>query len=109
MKLRIFAACAALSTLVAGQALAAPIIVKLNTPVPAKTKFVAGGSIFECWADTCVASAPSAKTFTVAACKAVAGEVGAIQSYTGQKAMEADQLTACNAKAKGAATTIAKQ
>ena len=58
MKLQILAACAALATLTAGQAFAADAITaKLSAPVAEKTKFIAGGAMFNCEGDTCIAMA----------------------------------------------------
>ena len=65
MKLQILAACAALATLTAGQALAADAITaKLSAPVAEKTKFIAGGAMFHCEADACVALAPTSHLIT---------------------------------------------
>jgi hypothetical protein len=112
LKLRILAACAALSTLAAGQAFAADAITaKLAAPVPEKTKFIAGGAMFHCEADACVALAPTSQTFAVATCRAVADKVGVVESFAGRKALEGDRLATCNEKAlaKAGATTLAKQ
>jgi hypothetical protein len=113
LKLRILAACAALTTLTltAGQALAAePVTAKLAAPIAEKTKLIAGGAIFQCEADTCVALAPSAQTFAVATCRTLASKLGPVQSFSGRKALEGDRLAACNEKALGAGgATIAKK
>ena len=83
MKLQILAACAALATLTAGQALAADAITaKLSAPVAAKTKFIAGGAMFNCEADTCVALAPTSQTFATATCKTIADKVGVVAAFT---------------------------
>ena len=98
MKLQtLTAACAAVVTLAFA---AEPVTAKLATPVAAKTKFIAGGAVFLCEADTCVASAPSSQTFASSACKTVAKNVGVVASYTlGGKTLDADKLGACNATA----------
>ncbi|MDO8799355.1 hypothetical protein [Phenylobacterium sp.] len=96
------AACAAVITLsFAGGAFAAePVTAKLTAPVAAKTKFIAGGAVFLCEADACVASAPSSQTFATSTCKAVAKNVGAIASFgVGGKTLDADKLSACNTSA----------
>jgi hypothetical protein len=113
MKLQILAACAALATLSAGQAFAADAITaKLSAPVAEKTKFIAGGAMFNCEGDTCVALAPTSQTFATSTCKAIADKVGVVQSFGGRKALAEDKIADCNekaiAKANGA-TTYAKQ
>ena len=115
MKLRTFAAaCAAISTLAtAGAAFAVePVTAKLQAPVAEKTKFIAGGAMFVCEADACVAQVPTSQTFSTTTCKAVAAKVGAVAEFAGRKAFEADRLADCNATvvAKGAAgPQLAKQ
>ena len=114
MKLQILAACAALVTFSAGSALAGdPITAKLASPVADKTTFIAGGAMFNCEADACVALAPTSATFAGATCKTIADKVGVIASFEGRKALDADKLASCNAKAiakaGGAGTQLAKQ
>lgn len=110
MKLQtLSAACAAVITLsFAGGAFAADMVTaKLATPVAEKTKFIAGGAIFVCEADACVASAPSSQTFAASTCKAVAKNVGVIAAFgVGAKTLDAGKLDACNA---AAATQLAKR
>ena len=112
--LTLAAACAALVTLSAAPAMAGgdPITAKLQSPVAEKTKFIAGGAMFNCEADTCVALAPTSQTFAGATCKTIADKVGVVASFEGRKALDADKLANCNAKviAKGGAgTQLAKQ
>lgn len=112
MKLQILAACAALVTLSAGSALAGdPITAKLASPVAEKTKFIAGGAMFNCEADACVALAPTSQTFAASTCKAIADKVGVVASFEGRKTLDADKLAGCNAKAvaKAGGTQLAKQ
>ena len=113
MKLQILAACAALVTLSAGSAFAGePITAKLSAPVAEKVKFIAGGAIFNCEADTCVASSPTSSTFASSTCRTIADKVGPVTSFGGRKGLEADKLADCNAKAiarNGDATKLAKQ
>lgn len=103
MKLQtLAAACAAIVTLsVAGSAFAeSAVTAKLQAPVAEKTKFIAGGAIFLCEGDTCVAQAPTSQTFASATCKTVAKTVGAIASFEGgHRSLDADKLGACNAVA----------
>ncbi len=112
MKLRLIAACAALATFTAGTAFAADTVtVKLSAPVAAKTKVIAGGAVFNCEADACVAIAKS-QTYSVAACKALADKVGPVTSFAGLKTFDDAKLSDCNAKVMakaGGATTLAKQ
>ena len=113
MKLQILAACAALATLTAGQAFAGDTITaKLSAPVAEKTKFIAGGAMFNCEADACVALAPTSQTFATATCKTIADKVGVVAAFEGRKALGEDKLADCNAKAIAKAagnTTLAKQ
>lgn len=113
MKLRTFAAaCAALTTLAAGQAFAADAVTaKLSSPVAEKTKFIAGGAMFVCEADACVAAAPTSQTFATATCKTIASKVGAVSSFAGRKTLDEAKLADCNAKAvaKADGTQLAKQ
>ena len=52
-------------------------------PVHLVMLFIAGGAVFLCEADLCVASAPSSQTFAVSTCKAVAKNVGAVAVFLG--------------------------
>jgi hypothetical protein len=108
------AACAAFSTLAVSTAAFAadPVIAKLAAPVSEKTKVIAGGSMFFCEADACVAAVPTSQTMNLATCMAIAGKVGQLVSSGGRKALEADRLADCNATAVAKAkssTELAKQ
>jgi hypothetical protein len=100
MKLQILAAaCAAVVTASFATAALADeaITAKLQAPVAAKTKFIAGGAIFNCEGDTCVALTPTSQTFAASACKTVAKNAGLVASFSNsRKALDADKLTACN-------------
>lgn len=113
MKLQILAACAALASLTASSAMAADAVTaKLASPITEKVKFIAGGAMFNCEGDACVALAPTSQTFSTATCKTVADKVGVVASFEGRKALDEDRLADCNAKAiakAGGATTLAKQ
>jgi hypothetical protein len=113
MKLQILAACAALATLTAGSAMAGDIVTaKLSAPVAEKVKFIAGGAMFNCEADSCVALAPTSQTFSTSTCKTIADKVGVVASFEGRKSLDGSRLADCNAKAiakAGGATTLAKQ
>lgn len=107
MKLQtLAAACVAISFLSAGAALAGePVTAKLQQPVAEKTKFIAGGAMFVCEADACVAAAPTSQTFAAATCKAVAAKVGPLASFQARKSLDADRLGDCNASAIAKAAT----
>lgn len=112
MKLQLLAACAALVTLSAGSAFAGDAVTaKLAAPVAEKTKFIAGGAMFNCEADTCVAAAPTSQTFATSTCKTIADKVGPVASFEGRKSLAEDKLADCNAKAlaKAGGTQLAKQ
>ena len=107
------AACAALVSLAATPALAGETVTaKLSQPVAQKTKFIAGGAMFVCEADACVALAPIATTHGSAACKTIATKVGPVASFAGRKSFDDAKLGDCNAtamaKARGGAQ-LAKQ
>lgn len=108
-RLIVMVACAALTTLVAAPAFAAePVTVKLAQPVAQPMKFVAGGAVFNCAADACVASATTSETFALATCKVVAGKVGPLLAFAGTRPMDAARLGVCNTAVKGGAQ-LAKQ
>ena len=112
MKLQFLAACAALATVAAGSAFAADsVTAKLASPLAQNVKFIAGGAVFKCEADACVALAPISTTFQTSTCKAIADKVGPVTAFTGAKALAEDKLADCNAKAvaKADATKLAKQ
>lgn len=99
-RLKLAAACAALTTLIAAPALAGePVTVKLAQPVAQPVKFIAGGAIFNCEGDACLAVATTSETFSTATCKTIAGKVGAVASFTATKPMDDTRLGACNAAA----------
>lgn len=80
---------------------AAPVIVKLVAPLAAPTKVVAGGAIFSCAGDTCVATNPANGTGDFSTCKIVVHSVGPATSF-GPTAtpLAADRLATCNESAK---------
>lgn len=104
MKLQLIAACAALLTVAAAPAFAdEAVTAKLAQPVAAPVKFIAGGAMFKCEADACVALAPTSATFAASTCKTVAGKVGLVTAFTQFKALADDKLADCNTKAGAAA------
>lgn len=103
MKLQSLAvACAALIALsISGAAFASEsLVVKLQSPVAAKTKFIAGGTMIVCEADACTAANLMSQTYGLTTCKVIAKTAGAVTAFTaGGRAFNGDQLTACNAAA----------
>ena len=112
--LTLAAACAALATLSAAPALAGsdPITAKLQTPVAQKIKFIAGGAMFVCEGDACVATAPQSTTFASGTCKTIASKVGPLTAFGGFKSLDEARLADCNAVAAAQAKAgrqLAKQ
>jgi len=98
--LTLAAACAAIATLSAAPAFAGETVTaKLQQPVASKVKLIAGGAMFVCESDVCVATSPTSQTFATDSCKAVAAKVGPIAAFTGGKAMDDTRLAACNSVA----------
>jgi hypothetical protein len=103
MKIQIsaFAVATALAALSTPALAAGPVIVKLTAPLAAPTKVVAGGAIFSCAGDACVAASPANGTADFSTCKIVARSVGAVTSFgTAAAPLAADRLAACNESAK---------
>jgi hypothetical protein len=94
------AACAALFTLAAAPAFASDAVVaKLAQPLAQKTKFIAGGAMFLCEADACIANAPTSQTFSTGVCRIIAGKVGVLTAFTERRPMDEARLADCNAQA----------
>jgi hypothetical protein len=111
-RLTLAAACAALTTLVAAPAFAGePVTAKLAQPVAQPVKFIAGGAVFSCEGDACLATATTSETFSTATCKTIAGKLGAVAAFTAAKPMDDARLGACNAAvvAKVPGPQLAKQ
>jgi hypothetical protein len=99
-RLTLAAACAALTTLVAAPALASePVTAKLAAPVAQPVKFIAGGAVFNCADDACVATAATSETYSTTTCKQVAAKVGTIAAFSSKRAFDDARLQACNASA----------
>ncbi|MXP44177.1 CC_3452 family protein [Allopontixanthobacter sediminis] len=63
----------------------------------AEERAIIGGVVWQCAGTTCLAAKASSRPVTL--CKRVARELGEITSFTaGNKALEADELAACNGK-----------
>jgi len=94
------AACAAIATLTATAAFASePVTAKLAQPLAQPMKFIAGGAVFDCADDACIARAATSETFSTATCKQVAAKVGAVAAFTSLRTMDDQRLAACNATA----------
>jgi hypothetical protein len=101
MKIQISTLIAALALSTSAFAASGPVIVKLSAPLAAPTKVVAGGAIFSCAGDTCVATNPSSGTADFNTCKIVVHSVGPATSFgVAGAALAADRLAACNESAK---------
>lgn len=110
--LTVAAACAALATLSAAPAFAADsIVAKLSAPVSTPTKFIAGGAMFVCEVNACVAQSTTSQTFSLSTCKTIAGKVGPVASFGGFKSLDDAHLGDCNAVAvaKAGGPQLAKQ
>jgi hypothetical protein len=113
-RLTLAAACAALATLSVSSAAFAsdPVTAKLASPVAQPVKFIAGGAVFECADDVCLAKAATSETFSTATCKQIAAKVGPVAAYTAFRAFDDQRLAACNASAVAKSATgaqLAKQ
>jgi hypothetical protein len=98
MKLIALAAAAAMSLAVSAPAFAAgQVSATLQSPVAAKTKVVAGGSVFQCVDATCTAAFPTDRALTPAACKQLVKEVGPVSAY-GRDDKQLD-VSRCNTSA----------
>ena len=102
MKLRFAAACAALSCLALASAAnaAIPITATLANPVPAATRFVAGGAVWRCEATSCVAGSADRTTMNVDTCKQVVRRVGPVTAFASSlRSLDEETLARCNATA----------
>ena len=103
------AAAALLTLTLAGQAAAQTLVTaKLGQPVAERTRLVAGGVVFQCEGEACVASASNSRTFIPATCKDIASRFGPLTAFeSGSRAFDAARLAACNAAAPAPAQTPA--
>ena len=95
------AAAALLALTIAGQAAAQTLVTaKLAQPVAERTRLVAGGAVFMCEGDACVATASNSRTFIPSTCKDVASRFGPVTAFeSGARTFDAARLEACNAAA----------
>lgn len=102
MKISVLAPAAAFAAalLMAGSASAEAVVAKLQKPVPAATKPVAGGAVFNCLGDVCAAASPGAETGTLRGCRDLVRQVGAVASYgPASSPLSSDRLETCNTAA----------
>jgi hypothetical protein len=112
MKLHtVAAACAALISLSATAALASEAVTaKLQQPVAQPVKFIAGGAVFDCTGDTCVAGAATSQTYATDTCKTIASKVGAVAAFGDHRQFNDARLASCNTvAAKPSAETLARK
>ncbi len=102
------AAAALLTLTLAGQAAAKTLVTaKLGQPVAERARLVAGGAVFWCEGDACVATASNTRTFIPATCKDVASRFGPVTAFeSGARAFDAARLEACNASAPAQARNV---
>lgn len=107
MKLRYATVCALAALSVAGSAAAeARITATLETPKPAKVKFIAAHAVFVCQDATCAAGVAPDDAYSVQGCKEVAKKVGRLSAYgDDRRTLSGDQLAACNVAAAVAPAT----
>ncbi|MFN3521926.1 MAG: CC_3452 family protein [Phenylobacterium sp.] len=98
------AACSAAFALTsANPALAAgPVTATLATPVSEKLRLIAGGAVFICETDTCVARAAAPRTFATDTCRTIARKVGPLTAFAARRPLDEARLAACNAAARPA-------
>ncbi|MCG9915470.1 MAG: hypothetical protein MH112_03800 [Phenylobacterium sp.] len=99
------AAAALLTLTLAGQAAAQTLVTaKLGQPVAERTRLVAGGAVFVCEGEACVATVSNSRTFIPSTCKDIAGRFGPLTAFeSGTRAFDAARLEACNAAAPASA------
>ncbi len=91
--------------LIAAPALAAErVVAKLQTPIRAPVKIIAGEAVFICAEDTCEANAPMSQTFALSTCKFIAAKFGTVVAFSGRLSFEPDRLAKCNAGASPQST-----
>lgn len=74
-----------------------PVSATLQTPVSKATEAVAGGAVFACKADTCVAESDTSQLDELAMCRDLARQLGALSKFG---SMSASGLAKCNGSAR---------
>lgn len=106
MLTRIFAAAACAAALgCAGSALAdGQVTATFDQPVTA-SKLVAGGAVWHCGGNTCIAATAPDHVASVSSCKELAHQVGRVSAYQMFKPLDDKALATCNASAAGPKTS----
>lgn len=95
------AAAAAIFSLASGAMAAEPVVAKLQVASAGAAKPVAGGAVFECLGDMCASRTPSSDTSSVHACKELARQMGAVNTYGApSKPLASGELATCNESAR---------
>jgi hypothetical protein len=95
------AAAAALFSLSSAAMAAEPVIAKLQASAPSAAKPIAGGAVFECLGDMCASRAPSSDTGSVRACKELARQMGAVNTFGApSKPLASGEIASCNESAR---------
>ncbi|MDO8902288.1 MAG: hypothetical protein Q7V15_13155 [Phenylobacterium sp.] len=102
IRIPLAAAAAFLTLALAGQAAAQhQVTAKLEQPVAERSRLVAGGAVFWCEGEACIANAANTRTYVPATCKDVASKYGPVTAFeSGARAYDAERLEACNAAAR---------
>jgi hypothetical protein len=95
------AAAVAIFSMASGAMAAEPVIAKLQAASASAAKPVAGGAVFECLGDMCASRAPSSDTASVHACKELARQMGAVNTFgAASKPLAAGEIASCNESAR---------
>jgi hypothetical protein len=105
MKHALATACAVFTFSLAGAALAdSQITAKLEAPQSAPAKLIAASAVWNCEADTCVASIAPDDAVGVSGCKDLAKQVGRLSAYVADsRTLDDKALAKCNTAAKAPA------
>lgn len=97
IQLTAFSAAVALAALASTAMAAEPVTAKLTTALTAPKKVVAGGAVFVCEGDTCVAPNPTSGSADPGACRELVRAAGAVSTFgTAAKPFSAERLARCN-------------
>ena len=89
----------ALAALAAASAAVAdgPVSATLQAPIGKATEAVAGGAVFACKADTCVAESDTSQLDEMGMCRDIVRQLGAVSKFG---SMSAANVTKCNGSAR---------
>jgi curli biogenesis system outer membrane secretion channel CsgG len=98
IKFGVFVAAIAAAASVASVAAAdGPLSATLQTPLASSSEPVAGGAVFACKADTCVAESDTSDSDNLTMCRDLAREYGPVTKFG---SFDATMLAKCNVVAK---------